>query len=58
MSKFIITYGERAEDVVTLEIANITDASEVFNAAYAELRDRQLAYDVLAAVFAGKFEIA
>ena len=58
MSKFIITYGERAEDVITLEIANITDASEVFNAAYAELRDRQLAYAVLAAVDNGNFKIA
>ena len=58
MSKFIITYGERAEDIVTLEIANITDASEVFNAAYAELRDRQLAYAVLAAMFAGNFKLA
>ena len=58
MSKFIITYGSRAEDVVTLEITNITDASEVFNAAYAELRDRQLAYAVLTAVDAGNFKLA
>lgn len=58
MNKYIITYGSRAEDVVTLEIANITDASEVFNAAYAKLRDRQLAYAVLAAVDTGKFEVA
>jgi len=58
MSKFIITYGSRAEDVITLEIDNITDASEVYNAAYAKLRDRQLAYAVLAAVDTGKFEIA
>ena len=58
MSKFIITYGERAEDVVTLEIANITNASEVYNTAYAQLRDRQLAYAVLAAVDAGKFKLA
>lgn len=58
MSKLIITYGECAEDVITLEITNITDASEVFNAAYAELKDRQLAYAVLAAVDAGNFEIA
>lgn len=58
MSKFIITHGSRAEDVVTLEIDNITDASEVFNAAYAELHDRQLAYAVLAAVDAGNFKIA
>lgn len=58
MSKYNITYGDRVGDVVTLEIANITDASEIFNAAYAELRDRQLAYAVLAAVDAGNFEIA
>ena len=57
MSKFIITYGERADDVVTLEITNITDASEVYNAAYAELRDRQLAYAVLTAVDAKNFEV-
>ena len=58
MSKYIITYGERAEDVVTLEIDNIADASEIFNAAYAQLRDRQLAYAVLAAVDAGNFKLA
>lgn len=57
MSKYVITYGERAKDVVTLEIDNITNASEVYNAAYAQLHDRQLAYAVLAAVDAGKFKV-
>lgn len=58
MGKYVITYGERAKDVVTLEIDNITNASEVYNAAYAELRDRQLAYAVLAAVDSGNFKLA
>ena len=53
---YTIIYGARPQDVITLDLADITDATEIYNAAYAKLKDRQAAYLVLAAVFAGKIE--
>ena len=50
-----ITYGARNE-IITLNLADITDAVEIYNAAYAKLKDRQAAYLVLAAVHEGNYE--
>lgn len=58
MNKYIITYGSRASDVVTIEVSDITNASEVYNAAYAILKDRQLAFAVLEAIDNGNFQTA
>ena len=55
MTRYTITYGARNE-TITLDLADITDAVEIYNAAYAKLKDRQAAYLVLAAVHEGKFE--
>jgi len=53
--KYIITYGARNE-TITLDLEDITDAVEIYNAAYAILRDRQAAYLVLAAVHEGNYK--
>lgn len=53
--KYIITYGARNE-TITLNLADITDAVEIYNEAYAILRDRQAAYLVLAAVHEGNYK--
>ena len=55
MTSYTITYGARNE-TITLDLADITDATEIYNAAYAKLKNRQAAYLVLAAVHEGKFE--
>ena len=55
MNRYIITYGERNE-TITLDLADITDATEIYNAAYTKLKDRQAAYLVLAAVHEGNFK--
>ena len=52
---YTITYGARNE-TITLDLADITDAVEIYNAAYAKLKDRQAAYLVLAAVHEGNFK--
>ena len=52
---YTITYGARNE-TITLDLADITDATEIYNAAYAKLKDRQAAYLVLAAVHEGNYE--
>lgn len=54
--RYTITYGSRPQDVITLDLADITDATEIYNAAYAKLKDRQAAYLVLAAVHEGNYE--
>jgi len=54
--KYTITYGARNE-TITLDLADITDATEIYNAAYAKLKDRQAAYLVLAAVHEGNFKL-
>ena len=53
--KYIITYGARNETII-LNLADITDAVEIYNEAYRQLRDRQAAYLVLAAVHEGNFK--
>ena len=55
MTSYTITYGARNE-TITLDLADITDATEIYNAAYAKLKDRKAAYLALAAVHEGKFE--
>ena len=55
MTRYIITYGARNE-TITIDLADITDATEIYNAAYAKLKDRQAAYLVLAAVHEGNFK--
>ena len=54
--RYTITYGSRPQDVITLDLADITDATEIYNAAYAKLKDRQAAYLVLAAVHEYNFK--
>ena len=53
--RYIITYGARNE-TITLDLTDITDAVEIYNEAYRQLRDRQAAYLVLAAVHEGNFK--
>ena len=55
MTRYIITYGARNE-TITLDLADITDAVQIYNEAYRQLRDRQAAYLVLAAVHEGNFK--
>jgi len=57
MTRYTITYGARNE-TITLDLADITDATEIYNAAYAKLKDRQAAYLVLAAVHEGNFKVS
>ena len=56
--RYIITYGSRPQDVITLNLADITDATEIYNAAYTKLKDRKAAYLVLAAVHEGNFKVS
>lgn len=55
MTSYAITYGARNE-TISLELADITDAVEIYNEAYGQLRDRQEAYLVLAAVHEGNYK--
>ena len=58
MTKITITYGRRATDKVTIEVMDITDLSEIYNAVQKLTGLHSIAYACVAALNEGHFVLA